>query len=216
MKTKEVAVIWRKLAPSFQGLGLAIKGKFVFISPIDDFVRGVYFEEAFDSTAFYLRVLFLPLFVPQECISFIHGDRIGNDLEWTMENPNLVDNLRDVIQTQALPFLERVSTLPGVIACVKKDVESDWPRYNSHHLEELAYIYAKSGEYSASSECLRHLIRDLEKDTIPWIVSQRERAQLIETKLLENPQMALDQLDQWKRQTIISLGFEKHEKGVNP
>ncbi|HEX3627349.1 MAG TPA: hypothetical protein VH280_18225 [Verrucomicrobiae bacterium] len=210
MKTKEVAVIWRKLAPSFQGLGLVIKGRFVFISPVGDFVRGVYFEEAFDSTAFYLRVLFLPLFVPQECISFIHGERIGDNLLWKIENPDLIDNLRAVIQTQALPFLESVSTLAGVIACVEKDVERGWPRYNSHHMEELAYLCIKNGDHSEALKWLRHLQRDLENETTPWIIDQRNRTRLIETKLLESPEAALNQFEDWKKQTIITLGLEKY------
>lgn len=156
----------------------------------------------------------MPLFVPQECISFIHGDRIGNDLEWTIENPNLIDSLRAVIQIQALPFLERVSTLAGVIACVEKDVESDWPRYNSHHLEELAYLCIKNGDHSEALKWLRHLQRDLEKEATPWIVDQRNRAQLIEMKLLESPEAALNQFEDWKKQTIINLGLEKYA-GVN-
>jgi hypothetical protein len=210
MKTKEIAAIWRKLAPSFPEL--IIKGKFVFVSTVDDFVRGIYFEDAYDSTAFYLRALFLPLFVPQDCISFIHGDRIGNALNWTIENPNLIENLREVIHSQALPFLESVSTLPGVIACVKKDVERDWPRYNSHHMEELGYLYIKNGGYSEALRWLKHLQRDLEKETTPWIVDQRNRTQLIEMKLLDSPEVALEQFDEWKRQTIIKLGFEKYAK----
>lgn len=52
MKTKEAAAIWRKLAPRFQGLGLVIKGKFVFFSTVDDFVRGLYFEGSSDPTCF--------------------------------------------------------------------------------------------------------------------------------------------------------------------
>lgn len=155
-------------------------------------------------------MLLLSLFVPRDCISFIHGKRIGNAINWTIENPDLIQNLREVIESQAIPFFESVSTFPGILACVKKDVESDWPRYNSHHLEELAYLYIKDQEYPAALESLGRLQRDLENETTPWIVNQRNRAQLIEAKLLESPESALKQLEEWKKQTIIRLGLEKY------
>lgn len=184
----------------------------MFNVKVDDFVRGVYFEDAFDSTAFYLRALFLPLFIPRDSISFLHGDRLrrSDGSLWHEGHADLVTLLKETIESQALPFLESVSTLPGVIACVKQDVERDWPRYNSHHLEELAYLYVKSGEYPAALESLSRLKRDLENDPTPWIAAQRSRAQLIEMKLLESPEMALSQFEEWKKQTVINLGLEKY------
>ena len=207
MKTKDITAIARKLLPSFPEF--VVKGKLMFIPPVGDFLRGIYFEGSSDSKSFYLRVLYLPLFLPQEDVNFIHGERIGNALDWTTDNPNLLDDLRKTICEKASPFLDSVSTLAGVLECVKWDVKSDWPRVNSHHLEELACVLIKSGDYSAALESLADLKQRLEKSTTQWVVKQRNRAQLIEEKLLQSPEAALQQLEIWKAETVRNLGLEK-------
>jgi len=210
MKRKEFAGIEKQLLPALPEF--VMKGKLMFVPPVGDFLRGVYFENSSGTNDFYLRVLYLPLFVPQEEINFIHGERLrrNNRELWHADDANLLETLREVIRDKAIPFLDRVSTLAGVLELVKSDVNSDWPRYNSHHLEELAYLYIKNGEYPAALESLGRLKRDLEKETTAWVVKQRNRAQLIQEKLSQSPEAALMQLEAWKTETVNKLGLEKY------
>jgi len=210
MKRKEFTAIGRKLLPYLREF--VVKGNLMFMPPVDDFLRGICFENSSGTNDFYLRVLYLPLFVPQEDVNFIHGERLrrNNHELWHADDPNLLENLRETIQNKAIPFLENISTLAGVLESVKSDVKSDWPRVNSHHLEELAYILIRNGEFSAALESLADLKRRLAESTTPWVVEQRNRAQLIEEKLLQNPEAALQQLEAWKAETIRKLGLEKY------
>jgi hypothetical protein len=210
MKTKEFTAIGRKLLPYLPGF--VVNGKMMFIPPVDDFLRGIYFENSSGTNDFYLRVFFLPLFVPQDCVSFTHGpDRLrrNNRALWHADDPNLLENLRETIRDEAIPFLNSISTLDGVLNNLKAGVDSDRPRVNSHILEALAYTLIKSGDYSSALTALAELKQRLDKSTTPWVVEQKARAQLIEEKLLQNPETALEQLETWKTETIHKLGLEK-------
>lgn len=209
MKAKEFAKIEKKLLPRLPGF--TISGKLIFISPVGDVLRGIYFENSSGTNDFYVRALFLPLFVPQDEINFVHGHRLrrGKHELWHADDPNLIENLSETIQDSAIPFLEGISTLAGVLERVKCDVESDWPRVVSHHLEELAYLLIKNGDYSRAAEALADLKQRLATSTTPWVVEQRNRAQLIEAKLSQSPAAALAQLEVWKAETIGKLGLER-------
>jgi hypothetical protein len=76
-------------------------------------------------------------------------------------------------------------------------------------LEALAYTLVKCGDYSAALDALSELSQSLENETTPWIVAQRNRALLIEEKLLPKPETALDQLESWKAESVRNLKLEK-------
>jgi hypothetical protein len=93
---------------------------------------------------------------------------------------------------------------------LKKDVARTRPRANSHTLEALAYTLIKCGDYPSAQESLAELEQMLEGDTIPWVVAQLARVQLIKGKLLHNPGAASAQLEIWKAETIRKLELEKY------
>lgn len=74
----------------------------------------------------------------------------------------------------------------------------------------ITYTLIKGGDYSTALESLAELERMLEGNTVPWVVKQRNRAQLIAGKLLQSPETALAQLEIWKTETIGKLGLEKY------
>ncbi len=102
----------------------------------------------------------------------------------------LLDNLLDVVQKKAIPFLESVSTMDGILDSLKEIVKNAWPRVNSHHLEELACVLIMSGEYPAALETLADLITVWE-ETIPWIVAQQK------TKPAFDPRKSFRSLRNW-------------------
>ena len=183
----------------------------VFISPVDDFLRGLCFESSSDANCCYLWEFFLPLFVPRDAIGFTHGKRLRNNGNqgWYADNPNLLDDLNKAIHNQVMPFINSISTLDGVRNYLQVGVDCDRPRVNSHILEALAYTLIKCGDYPAALKALAEQKQRLEKSIIPWVVEQRNRAQLIEQKLLQNAEAALQQLEIWKAETIHNLKLEK-------
>ena len=177
--------------------------------PIEDILRGVYFFASADADRFYLNEFFLPLFVPNDAVHSTFGERIGNALNWRVSNPNLATDLTAAIQDVATPFLNNVSSLNGVLNYLNERIESGRPRVNSHLLEALAYTLIKCGDYSSALEALAEQKQRLEGDTIPWVAAQYARTKLIEEKLLQSPEAALQQLDIWKAETIRNLKLEK-------
>lgn len=208
MKTKDFTKIWKQLLPQLPGF--VMEKKVMFQAPVKDLMRGLYFESSADAEWFYISVFFLPLFVPNDSVHGTFGKRIGRDSNWNGNNPNLLADLTAAIQNEAVPFLDDVATLTGVVNYLRENIDRGRPRVNSHVLEAYAYTLIKSGDYTSASESLAELKGRLAASTIPWVMEQRNRAQTIEEKLLQNPEAALEQLEAWKAETIAKLGLEKH------
>ncbi|MGA3266092.1 MAG: hypothetical protein ABSE16_04640 [Verrucomicrobiota bacterium] len=208
MTTKQAEKIGKGLLPDLPGF--VAGGKMVFKSPLEDFLCGLYFENTSDANCFHLWVFFLPLFIPNDGVSFNYGKRIGNAVNWRLDNPNLLVDLRAVIHCEAIPFLNSVSTLAGVLNFLKADVEMDRQRVNPHTLEALACTLIKNGDYSPALEVLDELKQRFSKSTTPWVLELAARAGSVEEKLLPKPEVALAQLEIWKAETIDKLGLEKY------
>lgn len=211
MQAREFAIIEKKILPYLPGF--VMKGKLLFISPVDDFLRGMYFNNASGKVNFTVEVLYMPLFIPQELIHFTHTSytlRWNGNAGWRADDPNLLEKLLQAIQNDALPYLERVSTLRGVLELRRSDIVSRWPRVNWRRLEEFAYLLIKNGEYSAALEKLAHLKKWLAEDAFGGKTNQQNRVQLIEDKLHQSPEAALAQLQEWKAESITNLGLEKY------
>jgi len=211
MTAEEFTRIKNALLPHLPGF--VADRKRIFKSPVDDFCRGLAFESSQDANRFYLWVFVLPLFVPHDGFGMTHGKRLrrrNGGEGWRDDDRNVITDLLDTIQSAAMPFLNNVSTFERAVNYLKEAVDSGRPRVNSHQLEALAYILIKSGDYSSALELLAELKERLAGDTVPWVVEQRGRAQLMEDKLLQNPETALAQLDEWKKWTIGKLRLEKY------
>lgn len=208
MTAKQAAKIAKELLPDLPGF--VIGKKMAFKSPTDDFLRAVYFENTSDANRFHFHVFLMPLLVPQDYISFNYGGRIGNPLNWRLDNPNLLPDLRTAIHSEAIPFLNKVSTLTEVIHYLGADIEVDRQRVNPYTLEALAYALIRSGDYSSALKPLHELDQRFSKSTTSWVLELVARAKSVEEKLLRKPKAALAQLETWKAVTVSKLGLEKY------
>jgi len=208
MKTKDFLKLGKQLLPKMPGF--VMEKKVMFKSPVGDIMYGISFESSQDAEWFYLWDFFLPLFVPNDSVHGTFGKRIGHDINWTINNPNLMADLSAAVYNEGLPFFDRISTLRGALDYLNGRIESCGPRVNSHVLEAHAYGLIKIGDYSLARKSLTALIQMLKGDPIPWVIEQRNRALLIEQKLEQHPEFALAQLDVWKAETVRNLGLEKY------
>jgi hypothetical protein len=206
MTTKQAERIGKALLPGMHGF--VATGKMVFKSPVDDFLRGLYFGTTSDANYFHFWVFLLPLFVPNEGISFNFGGRIGNALNWRLDNPNLSADLKSTIENEAIPFLDKVSTLAGVIKYLQALIERDRQRVDLYALQALACSFIKDERFPAALNVLGEQKRRLQAATTSWTLELRARAELLERMLLEDPNMALAQLDTWKAETKRTLKLE--------
>lgn len=208
MTIKQAFKIGKELLPDLPGF-VAV-GKMVFKSPADDFLRGLFFENTSNANRFHLHVFFMPLLVPDDYVNLSYGKRIGDALNWSLENPNLLTDLRAAIQREAISFLDNVSTLTGVLNYLKASVEADRQRVNPHTLEALAYTLIKNGDYSSALKALDELNQRFNKSTTTWVLELVARAKSVEERILPKPEMALAQLEAWKAKTVSNLGLEKY------
>jgi hypothetical protein len=208
MTTKQFTLIAKELLPDLPGF--VVDKSLVFKTPVADVLHGLYFERSADVSCFYVSVFFLPLFVPTDLVHGTYGKRIGNALDWRLDNPSLLADLRVAIHVEGLPFLDSVATLAGVLHYLNAVIERGRPRVNSHILEALAYTLIKAGDYSAALKALAEQQRLLDKATIPWVIELKARAELVQEKLLLKPKEALAQLEVWRAETVSNLGLQKY------
>jgi len=205
MTTKQAEKITKELLPDLPGF--VIGKKMALKSPVDDFLQAIFFENTSDANRFHFHVFFMPLLVPDDYISLSCGKRIGSALNWRLDNPNLLADLRAAVRSEAIPFLNKVSTVAGVIDYLRADIEVDRQRVNPHTLEALAYTLIKSGDYSSALKALEELKQRFSKSTTSWVLELVARAEMIEAKLLPKPEAALAQLEAWRAETIRKLGL---------
>jgi hypothetical protein len=208
MKTKDFLKLGKQLLPKMPGF--VMEKRVMFRSPVEDFMYGLSFQSSDDAEQFYFSVFFLPLFVPNDSVHGTFGSRLKYDINWNINNPNLMADMKAAVLNEALPFLDSVATLSGALSYFSGRIKSYGPRVNSHTLEAYAYGLIKRGDYSLARKALAELIQMLEGDPVPWVVEQRNRALLIEEKLKQHPEFALAQLDIWKAETVSNLGIAKY------
>ena len=141
-----------------------------------------------------------------------YGDRIGNALNWRLDNPDLLADLRAAIHGEAIPFLNNSIRKPwlDLFDYLRADIDVDRERVNPRTLEALAYTLIKSGDYSSALKTLDELNQRFSKSITPWVLELVARAKSVEQKLLPKPELALAQLEAWKSETISKLGLEKY------
>jgi hypothetical protein len=208
VKTKEFVELEKRLLPNFPGF--TVKGKLLFISPVQNTIRGFYFEpSAFTGNDFYVNVFFLPLCVPAKCVHFTFGHRIGAEKRWRESAPNFDTNLTSEMLKE-VPFLSSLKT-PKDVA---KALEPLTKRLNPHCLEAFAYTLIQAEETGAAAEALDTLLRLADMNVV-WQQEIASRARLIRNELLKNPEEAQKQLAVWELETALNLGLENVSPGIS-
>ena len=210
MTNKQIANLGQQVLLDLPGF--IVDRDLVLKLPVGDFLQALCFERCSDPSSFHLHVFFMPLFVPDEHINLSYGKRIGNPLDWNLKNPNLFVEIRSVIRSQAIPFLNNISTLTGVLNYFRADIEKDLLRVNPHTVEALAYTLIKSGDYVAARSELTELRQRFGNSKTSWVLELVARARMAEEKLSQNPKESFGQLAAWRTETVSKLGLEKYCK----
>jgi hypothetical protein len=209
MKTKDfisLAMTVGNYMPS-----MVVHGQMMLVVPVGQILRGVYFEgSGFDAKSFYVWVFWLPLYVPQEHISFNFGRRIrdasGGD-RWNADSPQLLEGLVTAVRRDAVSFLSRLGMakdeemvrIARAAAAKSKDVYAH---------EALAYALARAGDTEAAIEAIDVLLKLLDP-AIHWQAELGTRANLIKGKLLCEANKVGVQLDKWRAESIRKLKIER-------
>ena len=211
MTSKQFSAIARKvshLLPDY-----VVKGALLFKTTPDAVLVGLNFDgSSRDPKLFRGNALFLPMFVPTEMVHSNYSKRISPKIgQWDADDPNLIDCLTKTVRSDAIPFLNAVSTLPGMADFMRTMVVPNVQGYvNPHCQEALAYTLVKLKDVGGAMAMLHQIQKNLSKPTAPWELALKARVQVIEEKLLPNPEAALTQLETWKVETICKLGLENY------
>lgn len=210
MKTKEFTALVRKLLPNLPGF--TVKGQIAFKYPLRDILQGLYFEgSSFDTHSFYIWVFLLPLCIPTKHVSFNIGFRVhklDKGDRWDISDPQLITELTQALQEQAMPFLQNDKSPSSIIEIARSFKKESDPYVQ----QAIAYMAISAGNIRDGHEELNKLCHMLDSQ-IPWQKVMLSRAQYLQGVLLTDFAKAQNQLSLWTAESIIALGLEEPADG---
>lgn len=115
----------------------------------------------------------MPICIPTCHIHLSLGRRIGNENQrWSLDDVELNDKICSVVTTDALGFLETVST-PSRAALVA--MRTDKQSGSLKGQQACAYLHARAGEYELALQALSKFIKSLDP-AIAWQAEMLSRA----------------------------------------
>lgn len=211
MTTRQFVALEKRLLPKFPGF--AIKGRLMFLTPLEHTLRGFSFEgSAFDKTSFYVTNFFMALCIPRRHLIFNLGERLrerGSD-RWSANEENFETILRSEMGKQLL-FLTQLKTPMDVVdAAVRRGNPKD-----PYRQETIAYMLAFAEQVKAAIQALDGLLAMLDTG-VQWQHEMAIRARLLRSKLVDDPRSARAQLELWKKETLQSLSLIDHSEEWTP
>jgi len=205
VNTKQFLAIEHRLLPRFPNF--TVKGALMFIQPLDNTLRGFYWEPStFSKKEFFVNAFFLPLYIPTKHLHCTFGHRVGLRRRWSIDRFDLESTLGSEMQKE-VPFLMSLRTPTDVANALKPLAIPNQNGYvNPNCSEALAYALVLSGDIKAAATVLDRLLKSA-NPLIAWENEIASRARLVQEKL-EQPENVLEQLAAWETETVHNLGIE--------
>jgi hypothetical protein len=198
--------------------GFKLHKKLLYISPIEQILRGVFFDSsAYERWTFVIEAFVQPLYIPKNNYVFSYGGRLGNlgggaENWWTIDETNEEQVMKEVLyalQTEALPFLQSVKD-PGDFA---KKYEHRARDPGIHYMEAVSYSLVIMGKYRKAMKILNRNLKTLEKAVkseyaSPYMEEMVDRTNIIKNALIEDPNKAVDVLNGWREETLKNLRLD--------
>lgn len=201
MRTKDIQPILKRILETLPGF--VAKGVMIIASPINEILRGFYFEDSgFDKRVFYVWAFVQPLYVPDVTVSFYLGKCLGGGSgeRWRLDQMNLADEVLSSIKSEGLPWIEAGSTPLALCSWV----ESLPNRKDPYVRQARAYSLASAHRFDEAKGALHNLVLSLDIK-VPWMVQMRDRAIKL-SDLVESGASDVDaQLLEWKNETARHL-----------
>ena len=180
-----------------------IKGPMATMLPLGNILRGLYFDNSATPGAFYPEIFILPMFRPTLEIYFNFGFRMQDShgfSQWNTANPHLISELKYGIKNFAIPFWEKAQTVLG-FATMPQEPGS---LKNLNNREGIALAWARAGNIPRAIEEIDQLLIVTDYK-VGWEKIIADRVSGLKKLLLEEPQKAQQQLDEWEMQTRQNL-----------
>jgi len=205
MKKKQFQSLCHSLLPNIPGF--SSKEWLLFASPIDHVLKGFCGDDSgLNKEQFTVWAFMLPLYVPTDHVHFNMGFRLtqenGCEKWWNIVDPDLRDELLVCIETQGLPYFDKVKEPKDVATAIQKLTT----QFSPYDLEAVAYSQLMAREFDSAGSALERLISSI-NSTIAWQARMADRAEFLLRKLNLNPQLAIQQLHEWELATLQNLGL---------
>jgi hypothetical protein len=204
MRTRDLVEIEKTLLPDLPGF--TIKGNMMFMRPVKEILRGLYFEGSdFDKSSFYITFFALPLCVPTTHLYFLFGNklRISGSDRWNAKDPSELAELSTTIRRDAMPFLSRTESLLGFA-----DAAQSLASVNPHTPMAIAFALARAGHANEALDVLDRLLPQLDL-RVAWQSQIADQVKALRAKLVANPSTAQQQLEVWEAESSRNLGLEE-------
>jgi hypothetical protein len=213
MKTAALERLFKRyVLPSLPGF--AIQGKLLFSTPVSWLLLGVVWEQSsWAAGRGQLTAFAQGLFVPKDFLVLSNGKRIGRSyIDVDPDAPEVA--MRAVLATirdEGVPFLRTVGELAGFERHLVYREREVAPTFDSHIAENLAYARVVAGHSREAVTMLHRIVEATRRSpkSPEWVQEQGGRAELMLGLVGTAPDLAVDQLREWRRETMNALRLEK-------
>jgi hypothetical protein len=194
--------------------GMALKGRLIYASPVDQLLCGYYFEtSAFNPSTFVVIAFVQPLYVPFSTVSFTFGRRLSGasgDRWWDLADgeQRVMSGVLSDIEAQGPPILA-VGKDPLTFARTAPQLVSSPLTIEAR--ESIGYSYLAAGEYDLGRGELEAFIAEIPSESmdIPWVREMRERAVWLLAHAETNPASVATRMSEWRDQTLRAIKIIK-------
>lgn len=196
--------------------GYSIRGALIFKTPIQGLLRCCIWQTSgFSADRGDLVVFVQPLYIPDGSLALTDGNRFNPPTKtWIADANNPAQFLADLPAALASGKADMHEGLPDLPAYIRfLEAKRARPRahLNSHLAERLAYTLVIVGRYDEAIPLLQDVVdqtaEDPPKPAWPHVVAAR--CALMRDLIRQDPALALEQLRQYRRETLAALDLEK-------
>lgn len=212
MRNTDCYRLSKVLLPQLPGFVTNKKSE-IFISPVGNVWRGFTFESTAGAReVFYFWWFFMPICRPIEYLTLGYGRRLdipGSTGDWRSDMPDLPERLLDAMKPKALPLLQSVHSIQDTIEAIYMHRGTRWIT-DINDQDDIACLQILDGRFDEAREILDRIVsHEHGTDRRQWILNIVERMKRLRAKLIEDPQLAVDQVKAWQDYTFNALNLEK-------
>jgi hypothetical protein len=203
MNARDFKSLYALLLPSLPGF--VGHKRMLILPPMNGMLRAIHFDPSgFDKASFYPSRLVMPLCDPTHFLSLLLSKPFYHKTEgygWTINMPNLVEDLIATIRDEALPALRQAENLDGFL-------ELAAPAWgNPHTPKQVAFVLAKAGQRDRAVAIIDDYLPKLRMHS-HWEKEIFDLSTHLRDLLVNDPEAAHRQLLAWEDYTIQKLKLE--------
>ncbi len=210
MKARELKKLYHESLQAWLP-GYTCCKRLIYQSPVELFLKGLYFESSAFDQSFTVECFIQPLYIPREHLVFNIGRRLGGRAgRWfeidEIQKPQGLEELRELLENQGLSFHRLIESPVDLVTMLQSDTAPiTVPR-------QEAIAYSMCLDDLANHDEVRKAFNDLRKLLDPdlqtkWVQDMDDRATQLLGNFNRSPKAARELLQDWAARTRGSLNL---------